>query len=358
MLELQQILQSIQPTYQEVMQEAAARVDKLAKPPGSLGKLESTAIQLAGITGKVKNLITKKCIIIMCADNGIYEEGVSSCPQSVTVAQTINFLKGVTGVGVLARQAGADLKVVDIGINDDIHYPGLIDKKIRKSTWNMTKGPAMTRQEAIQAVLTGVDSVRQAVEEGYDLIGTGEMGICNTSTSSAVLMSLTGCSIDVAVGRGAGLTDRGFENKKNAIMQALAINQPDPTDPLDVLAKVGGFDIAGLVGCFLGAAYYRVPVVIDGFISAVAALIAYKLNPTTRDYMIASHASAEPGFQLTMQELELSPMLHMNMRLGEGSGCPLAFHVMDAACAMMCNMATFDEAEINDDYLEELRKQM
>ena len=346
----------IKPLYNDTMQEAQKRVGILAKPPGSLGKLESIAVKLSGITGNVINDVKKKCTIIMSADNGIYEEGVSSCPQTVTVAQTINFIKGITGVGVLSRHEGSDLKVVDIGINFDIEFPGLINRKIRKSTWNISKGPAMTREEAIEAIETGIEIVKLAKEEGYSLLGTGEMGICNTSTSSAVLISFTGCSIETAVGRGAGLTDKAFENKKVVIKSAIEVNMPDKNDPIDVLAKVGGFDIAGIVGCFIGAAYYRVPILIDGFISAAAALIASKLNPLVKEYLIPSHNSAEPGYLLVMNELGLSPMLDLDMRLGEGSGCPIAFNIVSAACAMMKNMATFEEAEINDDYLEELRK--
>ncbi len=349
-------INGIKPLYKDAMQEAQKRVDFLAKPPGSLGKLESIAVQLSGITGNIINKVDKKCTIVMCSDNGIFEEGVSSCPQVITVAQTINFIKGITGVGFLSKHAGADLKVVDIGINDDIEYPGLINKKIRKSTWNISKGPAMTRAEAFKAIEIGIEMVGIAKEEGYSLLGTGEMGICNTSTSSAVLISLTSCSIETAVGRGAGLTDKGFENKKAAISRALEINNPDNNDVIDVLSKVGGFDIAGMAGCFIGAAYYRIPILIDGFISAAAALVACKINPLVKDYLIPSHNSAEPGFALLMNELGMSPLLDLNMRLGEGSGCPLAFHIISASCEMMSNMATFAEAEINDDYLEELRK--
>jgi len=349
-------INGIEPLFSGAMEEAQKRVDFLAKPPGSLGKLESIAVKLSGITGNIINKVEKKCTIVMCADNGIFEEGVSSCPQIITVAQSVNFIKGITGVAVLSKHAGADLKVVDIGINYDVEYPGLINKKIRKSTWNISKGPAMTRSEAIEAIEIGIDMVRIAKEEGYSLLGTGEMGICNTSTSSAVLMSFTECSIETAVGRGAGLTDKGFDNKKAAITRAIQINSPDKNDAVDVLTKVGGFDIAGIAGCFIGAAYYRVPILVDGFISAAAALIACKINPLVKDYLIASHYSEEPGFILAMNELELSPLLDLQMRLGEGSGCPLAFNIVSAACAMISNMATFAEAEINDEYLEELRQ--
>jgi len=353
--ELSEILSKIKLPFEDVMTSARARVDDLVKPPGSLGKLEDFAVKLSGITGKIKNNINKKCIIIMCADNGIYEEKVSSCPQEVTVSQAINFVRGITGVGVLANNVGSDLKVVDIGMKSIVNYKGIIDRKIRKSTYNIAKGFAMSREEAVKGIMIGIDMVSQVKEEGYSLIGTGEMGICNTSTSSAVLIALTGISINQAVGRGAGLTDEGYENKKKAIAKALSINKPDSKDPIDVLSKVGGFDIAGMVGCFIGGAYYRLPVVIDGFISAVAALIAYRLNPLVKEYIFASHASYEVGYKKAIDSIGLAPMFDLNMRLGEGSGCPIAFSIIEASCAMINNMATFKEAEINDDYLNKIR---
>jgi nicotinate-nucleotide--dimethylbenzimidazole phosphoribosyltransferase len=225
----------------------------------------------------------------------------------------------------------------------------------------MVKGPAMSREEAIMALETGIELVGQLSEEGYKLLGTGEMGICNTSTSSAIVMSFTGCSAEAAVGKGAGLTDDGFENKKKVITKAININNidinnPDNNHPLDILSKVGGFDIAGMAGCFLGAAYYRIPIVIDGFISSVAALVAYKLNPLVVDYMIPSHCSEEIGYKLAMKELGLQPALNLNMRLGEGTGCPLMFNIIEAAQAVISNMATFEEASIVNDFLVDIRE--
>jgi nicotinate-nucleotide--dimethylbenzimidazole phosphoribosyltransferase len=232
----------------------------------------------------------------------------------------------------------------------------LISRKIRKGTSNMAKGPAMSREEAISAIKTGIEMVSQLVKEGYSLFGTGEMGIGNTSTASAVAMAFLGCSSDEAVGKGVGLTEEGYTNKKSVIERAIRINKPDPCDPIDVLSKVGGFDIAGMTGCFLGAAYYRVPIVIDGFISAAAALAAYRINPMVRDYIIPSHLSEEPGYSLVINEIGLKPMLDLNMRLGEGSGCPLAFNIIEAAEAIISNMATFEEATIKDDFLIDIRK--
>ncbi|HOM43370.1 MAG TPA: nicotinate-nucleotide--dimethylbenzimidazole phosphoribosyltransferase, partial [Bacillota bacterium] len=321
-----------------------------------LGKLEDIAVKISGITGKQKNRFDKKVTIIMASDNGVVEEGVSAAPQAVTALMTINFLKGVTGVCVLSKHAGADIRVVDIGVASDLEYPGLINRKVRKGTSNMAKGPAMSKEEAISAIETGIEMVSQLVKEGYSLFGTGEMGIGNTSTASAVAMAFLGCSAEEAVGKGVGLTEEGYANKKSVIERAISINKPDPYDPIDVLSKVGGFDIAGMTGCFLGAAYCRVPIVIDGFISAAAALAAYRINPLVRDYIIPSHLSAEPGYSLVINEIGLEPLLDLNMRLGEGSGCPLAFNIIEAAEAIISDMATFEEATIRDDFLIDIRK--
>jgi len=346
----------IRPAYEESKKEAAERLDKLVKPIGSLGKLEDIAVKISGITGKQKNSFEKKVTIIMASDNGVVEEGVSAAPQAVTALMTINFLKGVTGVCVLSKHAGADIRVVDIGVGSDLKYPGLISRKIRKGTSNMAKGPAMSREEAISAIETGIEMVSQLVKEGYSLFGTGEMGIGNTSTASAVAMAFLGCSSEEAVGKGVGLTEEGYANKKSVIERAISINKPDSNDPIDVLSKVGGFDIAGMTGCFLGAAYCRVPIVIDGFISAAAALAAYRINPLVRDYIIPSHLSEEPGYSLVINEIGLKPLLDLNMRLGEGSGCPLAFNIIEAAEAIISDMATFEEATIRDDFLIDIRR--
>ena len=346
----------IRPAYEESKKEAAERLDMLVKPIGSLGKLEDIAVKISGITGKQKNNFDKKVTIIMASDNGVSEEGVSAAPQSVTALMTINFLKGITGVCVLSKHAGADIRVVDIGVASDLEYPGLINRKIRKGTSNMAKGPAMSREEAISAIETGIEMVSQLVKEGYSLFGTGEMGIGNTSTASAVAMAFIGCSSEETVGKGVGLTEEGYANKKSVIERAISINKPDSNDPIDVLSKVGGFDIAGMTGCFLGAAYYRVPIVIDGFISAAAALAAYRINPLVRDYIIPSHLSEEPGYSLVINEIGLKPLLDLNMRLGEGSGCPLAFNIIEAAETIISDMATFEEATIRDDFLIDIRK--
>jgi len=355
LIKLEKMINEIKDIDKEVIIEAEKRIVSLAKPLNSLGKLEDMAIKLAGITGKIKNTINKKLVIIMCSDNGVIEEGVASSPQSVTLAQTINFTKGLTGVAVIAKANNTDLKVIDVGINCDFNHPDVINKKIRKSTDNIAKGSAMTYEEAVRGILIGIEAVGEAKEEGYEIIGAGEMGVGNTSTSSAVLSALTGANIEDVVGRGAGLTDEGFLRKINVVKKAIQINKPNREDPIDVLAKVGGFDIAAMAGVFLGAAIYKIPVVIDGFISVVAALIAYRLNNKCRDYMFTSHCSKEIGFLVGMKELNLSPILELNMGLGEGSGCPIAFSIIDTACAVMNNMATFEEAKIDDSYLDELK---
>lgn len=352
---LEKTLLGIRPAFYESMSLAKERLDSLVKPLGSLGKLEEAAIKLSGISGSLHNPVEKKCIIVMSSDNGIVEEGVSSSPQSVTASQTINFVKGIAGISILAKQSKADIKVIDIGINADISYPGIIDKKIRKGTWNIAKGPAMSYDEAIKSLETGIEIVGELADEGYSLLGTGEMGIGNTSTSSALAVSLIGCDVEAVVGKGAGLTENDFVKKKEIIRKSISINKPVNSDPLDVLSKVGGFDIGGMAGCFIGAAYYRMPILIDGFISAASALLAYRLNPFVADYMFPSHCSAEPGFMVIMKELGMSPFLNLNMRLGEGTGTALAFNIIEAANAIAENMATFEEASIADSFLIDIR---
>jgi len=353
--ELERYIAGITGTDRAAADAAKKRLDSLAKPPGSLGRLEDIAVKLAGITGKVCNTLDRRCVIIMCSDNGVVEEGVASAPKSVTYAQTINFIRGITGVAVLAKCSNSDLMVVDVGIDADVEFPCVINRKIRKSTSNLAKEPAMSRDEALSAILTGIGMAGEACRKGYRMIGVGEMGIGNTTTSSAVLCALTGIDPDLAVGKGAGLTDEGFEKKKRIIRDAIVKHRPDPEDPIDVVSKVGGFDIAAMAGVYLGAAYYRLPVVIDGFISAVAALVAARMADLAVEYMLPSHASCEPGYAYTVRELGLEPVLDLGMRLGEGSGCPIMFMVIDAACAVIRDMGTFAEAGIGDEYLENIR---
>ena len=326
---------------------AQARLDSLTKPLGSLGRLEDIVRQVAGITGKVRPVVDKKAIIIMCADNGVVEEGVSSCPKSVTASVTQNFTRGITGVNALSNHAGADIVVVDIGVDAQLEGKGILDKKIRRGTGNIAKGPAMTREEAVKAIETGIEIVFELSEKGFNLLGTGEMGIGNTTTSSAVAAILTGKSLDKLVGRGSGLTDEGLNSKIEVIKRAIEVNKPDSSDPLDVLSKLGGFDIAGLAGCYIGAAACRIPIMIDGFIASVAALVAVRLKPETKQFMFASHGSAEPGSNAVNEAIGLEPLLMLGMRLGEGTGAAVAFHIIDAAFAAYNNMGTFGDALID-----------
>ena len=345
-MNLEDRLKEIKGLDKEVIEKIQKRLDNLTKPLGSLGRMEEIVKQIGGITGEVFPSVKNKTVVIMCADNGVVDEGVSSCPKSVTATVTKNFMKGFTGINVFSRHAEANIKVIDIGVDDDIFEEGIINKKIRKSTWNMAKGPAMSREEAIKAIEIGIETIENLKEEKVNLIGTGEMGIGNTTTSSAVATVLTGCNLEDMVGVGSGLTKQSFNNKIKVIEHCININKPQPSDPIDVLAKVGGFDIAGLVGCFLGAALYRIPIVIDGFISAAAALAAVKIKPEVKDFIFPSHGSAEPGNKKIMLELGLEPMLQLQMRLGEGTGAVLGFQVIDMAIAAYTEMGTFQVANI------------
>lgn len=350
---IEALVRAVQPLDQKAMLAAEAHQARLAKPPGSLGRLEELSVQLAGITGKVHNELPRKQLLVFAADNGVVAEGVSSAPQSVTMQQTINLTRGKTGAAVLAKRFGCGLTVCDVGVNADICESAVLNRKIAYGTQNICAGPAMTREQALQAILTGA-AVAENVDA--DAVGIGEMGIGNTTTSSAVLAVLLGADVDKVTGRGGGITEESFRKKKAVIRTAIAVNRPNRDDVIDVLAKVGGFDLAAMCGAFLGAAASRRAAVVDGFISAVAALCAVRLCPLVRGYLIPSHASFEIGYRLAMEELALRPLFDLGMRLGEGSGCPLAFQVLDAACAVMNNMASFDEAGINDDYLDEIRQ--
>ena len=337
------------------MDKARARQAELAKPPGSLGLLEDLSIQLAGITGHVKNEVQKTRIYVLAADNGVVDEGVSSAPQTVTLAQSINLTRGLTGASCLAKHFGDELVVVDMGIKLPYRCPEIVNRSLGRGTKNLYREPAMTREQAVQGILTGMALAAQATRDGVSILGVGEMGIGNTTTSAAVLSALTGAGVEDVTGRGGGLTDAAFLKKKHVIEHALALHTPDKNDPIDVLSKVGGFDLCAMTGVFLGAAIERIPVVVDGFISIVAALCASRLSPDAKAYFIGSHRSFERGYRLAEAELGLHPCLELGMRLGEGSGCPLAFRVVEAACAVMCTMATFPEAAIDDEYLTEIR---
>ena len=352
-MNLNELLASVTALDQAAMSQAEQRQAALAKPPGSLGKLEALSVQLAGITGKVHNEIRTKHLLVFAADNGVIEEGVSSAPQSVTLQQTVNLTRGKTGAAVLCKHFGCGITVCDVGVNAEIRASAVLNRKIAYGTQNIALGPAMTREQAVTALLTGAALAKSTQA---DVLGVGEMGIGNTTTSSAVLSVLLDMDADTVTGKGGGITEESFRKKKTVIRQAIALNRPNREDVIDVLSKVGGFDLAAMCGAFLGAAASRRPVVIDGLISAVAALCAVRLCPNVRGYLIPSHASFEIGYRLAMEAMELQPMLLLGMRLGEGSGCPLAFEVLSAACAVMNNMATFEQADIDDGYLDEIRQ--
>ena len=352
-MELQNWIEAVSPLDEVAMADARERQAQLAKPPGSLGRLEDLSIQLAGITGQVHNKIEKKHLLVFAADNGVVAEGVSSAPQSVTLMQTINLTRAKTGASTLCKHFGCGITVCDVGVNAEITEPKVLNHKIAYGTQNIAVGTAMSREQAVQAILTGIELAK---ETDADVLGIGEMGIGNTTTSSAVLSVLLDADVDAVTGRGGGITDDSFRKKKEVIRQAIQVNQPNKNAVVDVLAKVGGFDIAAMCGAFIGAAVTHRPVVIDGFISAVAALCAYKLCPNVKGYLIPSHASYEIGYKLAMDAMDLQPLFLLGMRLGEGSGCPLAFQILDAACAILNDMATFDQAGIDDGYLDEIRE--
>lgn len=351
--EVDALVREVLPLDRSAMTAAEEYQARLAKPPGSLGRLEEISIQLAGITGHVHNALNKKQLLVFAADNGVVAEGVSSAPQSVTKQQTINLMRGKTGAAVLAKHFGCGLTVCDVGVNADIYESTVLNRKIAYGTQNICTGPAMTREQTLQAILTGAEIARTV---DADVIGAGEMGIGNTTTSSAVLAVLLGTDVEAVTGRGGGITEESFRKKKAVIRTAIEVNRPDRDDVVGVLSKVGGFDLAAMCGAFLGAAAARRPAVIDGLISTAAALCAVRLCPNVRGYLVPSHASFEIGYRLAMEAMDLRPLFDLGMRLGEGSGCPLAFQVLDAACAVINDMATFDEAGINDDYLDEIRR--
>lgn len=346
-IELQETINRIKPFDEETAKLADRHSDSLTKPPGSLGKLELIARQLAGITGQLWPDLSQKAVIVMAGDHGVCEEGVSAFPQEVTPQMVINFLNGGAAVNVLARQADADVVCVDIGVCGELEHERLVSRKVVHGTANMVKGPAMTREETIQAIMVGINVVNEKVKSGSRLFATGEMGIGNTTASAAITTVLTGLSPEQSVGRGTGINDSGWMNKVDVVKRAISVNKPDDKNPIDVLAKIGGVEIAGLVGVIIGAASNGCPVVIDGYISSVAALVASRLAPGTKPYMLASHLSQEQGHFKLLESMGLSPMIQLEMRLGEGTGAVLCFHFIDAALLLMQEMATFDSAGIS-----------
>lgn len=331
--------------------------DNLVKPIGSLGTLEEVTIKISGMTGKTINKLNKKAVVVMSADNGVLDEGVSAPPQVFTRVLAESTAKGITGVAILSKLTNTDIYTVDIGMNGEVNHPDIINKKIRNGTKNFTKESAMTYDEAIKAIETGIELGDELYSKGYDILGVGELGIGNTSTSAAVLSILADLDVDITSGKGAGLTEEQYTSKKNTILKGIEINKPNKEDPIDVISKVGGFDIAGMCGLYLSAGKNKKPIVIDGFISSVAALCAVRLNENVRDYILPSHLSNEPGAKYVMEALQLKPMLNLGMRLGEGSGCPLAFQILEAATYTLENMGTFEEASLSSSVLVDMREE-
>ena len=328
------------------MQKAQLRLDNLTKPLGSLGRLEELAKLIVGITAKDNPELRNKVIFTLAGDHGVTEEGISAFPKEVTAQMVHNFLNGGAGINVLARHVGAKVVVADIGVAA-IVGKGCVDKKIANGTKNFTKGPAMSRDEAIRSIEAGIDLFEEEYKLGIDIVGTGEMGIGNTTASSAIAVVFTGKPVEELVGRGAGLNNEALNNKIRVIKKALELNRPDRSDPIDVLSKVGGFEIGGLTGIILAAAANRVPVVIDGFISGAAALLAYQIEPKTKDYMIAAHCSVEPGHRIVLEHMGLKPLLELDMRLGEGTGAALGINIAEAAVKILTQMATFASAHVS-----------
>ena len=343
---LDQTLASIRDIDRDMEKKARAHVDNLAKPMGSMGKLEDLYVQLAAITGDMLPCVAKRGIVVLSGDHGIVEEGVATGLQRVTLAQTQNFVKGLTGVCGLAKSAGADVIPVDVGIVSDFEDAGVRHEKVRHGTDNFTKGPAMSREEAIQSLEVGIRVACDLIGQGYDILGTGEMGIGNTTPSSAIFSVLSGMPPEEVTGVGANLPLSLLPHKAAVIRKGIEINRPDPTDPIDILAKVGGLEIGGMAGVMLGCAASGKPVIVDGFISTVSALIAVGLNPQVRHYLIASHKSKERAASMASELLGLEPCLDLDMRLGEGTGAALMFGILEAAVSMSREMATFDGAGI------------
>jgi nicotinate-nucleotide--dimethylbenzimidazole phosphoribosyltransferase len=354
-----EIRSAIGPLDADMLREAAAYHNKLLKPAGSLGVLEELAIQVAGITGKLRNSVERRVHFLFGSDHGVFDEGISGSPQYFTRFLMELYARGAgCGINVLCDKTGVDLKLVDMGVKDLAPHPS-IDSRFRlmpEGTKNFAREPAMTRETALRALSAGIELAGEAKSGGYQIVGTGEVGMGNTTPAAACIMAaLKIDDPEQAVGRGGGLTDEAFAAKKRVIAEALKKHKPDPSDPLDILSKVGGLDIAAMTGVFLGAARHRLPVVIDGVISIAAALLATVIAPLSKHYMIPSHLSQEPGYAVAVQGMGLTPLLTLGMRLGEGTGCPIAMQVVDDALTIMNSMDTFDGVSLESEYRKELK---
>ncbi len=355
---IEEIIKRIGPVDKKLKVEAQKRLDNLTKPQDSLGRLEELAKKVVGITGEKNPSFKNKVIFTMAGDHGVVKEGVSAFPQEVTPQMVYNFIRGGAGINVLARHIGARVIVVDMGVatkiqNAKFKMQNVIDKKIGYGTKNMAKGPAMTREEAIESIEAGIEVFEEEYKKGIDILGLGDMGIGNTTPSSAVTAVITGRPVEEVTGRGTGINDGIFENKIKVIKRAIKLNRPNPKDPIDVLAKVGGFEIGGLAGSFLAAAAHRIPVVTDGFIVTAGALIAFELEPKVKDYIFASHSSVEVGHKAILERMRLRPLLDLDMRLGEGTGACLGISLIEVGVKVLTEMATFESAEVSKSLEEE-----
>ncbi len=347
---LKKTIKGISPVNESFYEIAQKRLDNLTKPPGSLGRLEEFARRLVAITENTMPVLDKKVIFTFAGDHGVTEEGVSAYPKEVTTQMVFNFLRGGAGINVLARHAGAEVVVVDIGVDHDFgEIEGLVNMKVIKGTGNFTKGPAMTGDEAIRCIEVGIELANGYAKKGYKIFGTGEMGIGNTTPSSAIASVLTGKPVSEVTGKGTGITDESLKRKITVIENGIKLNKPNPEDAIDVLAKVGGAEIGGIAGLILGAASMKIPVVIDGFISTAGAIIAYCLKPETKDYMFAAHNSVEIGHKAMLDKMGLRPILNLDLRLGEGTGAALAMLMIEAGLKIYREMATFGEAGVSNE---------
>lgn len=352
-MDVKKVLGSITGTNGKFTEQAQGRLDSLTKPKGSLGRLEEFAKQLVTITGNPMPSLDKKVVFTFAGDHGVAEEGVSAFPKEVTPQMVMNFINNGAGINVLAKHAGAEVVVVDIGVDYDFSNVGgaggnvpLQIRKVVSGTKNIRKGPAMTREEAEKCIHIGIELANEYAKKGYNIFGTGEMGIANTTPSSAIAAVLTGKPVEDVTGRGTGINDEEWNNKVQVIKDSVMVNNPDPSDPLDVLSKIGGAEIAGIAGLVMGAAANKTPVIIDGFISTAGGLIAYLVEPKTKDYMFAAHMSQERGHKSILEKIGLRPILDLDMRLGEGTGAALAMLVIEAGLKIYKEMATFAEASV------------
>jgi len=346
--ELEELIESIEPVDFSQLDSIQAHLDNLTKPKGSLGRLEEFAARYCCITGQLRPELPRKTVLVFAGDHGITDEGVSAFPKDVTFQMVKNFLQGGAGINVLARHTGAQVKVIDIGVDHDFDgLPGLLHMKVASGTQNMVKGPAMTRTQAVNAVLNGAAVAERIIQHGSNLLATGEMGIGNTTPASALTAVLCGKKPEDVTGRGTGIDENAYQRKIRLIERAIETNRPDPSDPIDCLSKVGGFEIAGICGMILKASQRKVPVVVDGFISGSGALLATSICPAVRDYLFAGHQSVEQGHKVQMEFMGLKPILDLDLRLGEGTGAALAMNLIEAGLKIYLEMATFDGAQVS-----------